>query len=75
MKYNDSQTEYYGVPYFESVFKKTDFDELTELPFEGCKLIGPRKYENVLNSIYDNYKELPPPEKRVNHLVECYWKE
>lgn len=74
-KYNEVETEYYGVPYFISVFKKSDFAELTDIPFEGHMFVGPKKYENVLNSSYENYKRIPPPEERTNHLVECYWKE
>lgn len=74
-KYNETHTDYFGVPYFISYLKKSDFDELVEMPFEGQMFIGPKKYENVLNSIYENYKRIPPPEERINHSVECYWKE
>ena len=75
MKYNGTETECFGIPYFISVFKKSDFEELTDVPFEGHMLIGPKKFENVLNSSYENYKRIPPPEERVNHCVECFWKE
>ncbi len=74
-KYDDVQTEYVGVPYFISYFKRSDFDELIELPFEGHMLIGPKNYENILNASYENYRELPPPEKRVTHNVACFWRE
>lgn len=75
MKYNGTETECFGIPYFISVFKKSDFEELTDIPFEGHMLIGPKKFENVLNSSYENYNRIPPPEERVNHCVECFWKE
>ena len=74
-KYKDEKTQYFGVPYFISYFRKSDFVELTELPFKGHMLIGPKNYDNVLNCSYENYKALPPPEERINHLVSCYWKE
>ena len=75
-KYKGVQTRYCGVPYFISVFEKSDFDELIDLPFEGAFLRGPKNYDKILNIAYDNsYKVLPPPEERINHQVECYWKE
>ena len=74
-KYNETETECFGVPYFLSVLKKSDFEELTDISFEGHLLIGPKNYENVLNSIYENYRRVPPPEERTTHSVECYWKE
>lgn len=75
VKYNDVETEHFGVPYFISYFKKADFDELIDLPFEGHMFKGPKNYESVLNASYVDYKQLPPPEKRKSHSVECYWKE
>ena len=74
-KYNETETNCFGVPYFISVFRKEDFEELTDMPFEGHMLVGPKRYENVLNSSYENYKRIPPPEERTNHFVECYWKQ
>lgn len=75
-KYENTETKYFGVPYFITVFDKADFEELIELPFEGHMLIGPRNYDAILNAAYDNdYQTLPPPEERTNHLVECYWRD
>ena len=74
-KYNGTQTKGVGIPYFHTVFDRTDFDELTDFPFEGHLLVGPKNYENILNASYENYRQLPPPEERINHLVECYWKD
>lgn len=74
-KYSEEETKYMGVPYFISFFKKTDFEELIDLPFERLLLRGPKNYENVLSCSYENFRQIPPPEERTNHLVECYWKE
>ena len=74
-RYNGTETKCFGVPYFISVLNKADFEELVDLPFEGHMLVGPKNYENVLNSSYENYRRIPPPEERVIHWVECYWKE
>ncbi len=73
-KFNDTETKCFGVPYFISVLNKSDFNELIELQFEGYRFFGPKKFENVLNCSYENYKRIPPPEERTNHLVECYWR-
>ena len=73
--YNSTETEYCGVPYFISYFRKNDFNELIDLPFEGYMLKGPKNFESVLNASYKDYKSLPPPDKRINHLIECYWRE
>ena len=74
-KYNDRETKYFGVPYFISIYRKSDFDKLIDMPFEGLVLRGPENYENVLNDTYENYRELPPLEERETHLVTCYWRE
>ncbi len=74
-KYNGAETGYCGIPYYISYFKKAWFDELVEYPFEGHMLLGPKDYDSVLTAAYIQYRELPPPEERTNHLVECYWKE
>ncbi len=76
MKFKGMDTEYVGVPYFEEYFKRRDFDELIDLPFEGHMLRAPKNYDSILNTSYNgSYWQLPPPEERINHLVECYWKE
>ena len=74
-KYQGKQTGYCGVPYFISYFRKEWFNELSEYPFEGRMLLGPKDYDDVLTASYIQYRDLPPPEERVNHLIECYWKE
>lgn len=76
MKYSKAKTKYVGVPYFVSCFERADFDVLVDFPFESYALIGPKNYDKILNIAYDgSYLQLPPPEERVNHLIECYWKE
>lgn len=75
VKYNNIETVHVGVPYVVPYFKKTDLEELIDLPFEGHMFKGPKNYDSVLRDTYGDYKKLPPPEKRINHLVECYWKE
>lgn len=36
-----------------------------DLPFEDTVLMAPKGWEQVLNEVYEDYKTLPPKEKRV----------
>ena len=57
-------------------FEKKCFDKCIEADFEGYKFPIPAEYDKVLTSIYGNYMQLPPEEKRVTHHVnKMYLKE
>lgn len=43
------------------------FGKPTEFQFEDIKVFGPEDYDGYLSSIYGNWRELPPEEKRVSH--------
>lgn len=45
------------------------FGEGTLLPFEDIQLRVPQHYERYLETIYGNWRQLPPPEQRVQHDV------
>ncbi|SEA02121.1 lipopolysaccharide cholinephosphotransferase [Pseudobutyrivibrio sp. ACV-2] len=45
-------------------FKKTDFDNLIELPFEDIVVNAPSNWEENLKRLYKNYMALPPEDKR-----------
>lgn len=58
------------------VFRQEDFDGYSQLEFEGKQYKAPKNYDAVLKSMYGNYMEPPPKEKRVTHHVfEAYWKD
>lgn len=42
--------------------------------FEGHNFIAPKGYDEWLQKFFGNYMELPPVEKRVAHICDCYWK-
>ena len=59
--------------YYESwgyVFSKSDFIPAKELEFCGKKYSVPRDYDKVLTTVYGNYMEIPPEDKRVTHSPE-----
>lgn len=39
----------------------------TEYTFEGMTVWGPEDYDGYLTSLYGNWRELPPEDKRVSH--------
>lgn len=69
-QYNNLPTDYYIVwsiltyNYRKIVFRKSLFDDVSEVSYYGHNVIIPKNYEEILKITYDNYKELPPIEKR-----------
>lgn len=53
---------YYGVS-----FKKDTVFPLSEIDFEGKLFMAPHDVDTYLRTIYNNYTELPPVEKRRDH--------
>lgn len=45
-------------------FKKEDFDNLIEIPFEDIVVNAPANWEENLKRLYKNYMKLPPEDKR-----------
>lgn len=49
--------------------------ESIRLPFEDCAFSAPKGYDMYLKSLFGNYMELPPVEKRqTHHSFKAYWK-
>lgn len=47
-------------------FEKKWCGELAEYPFGDTTLLGPKDYDAVLSSLYGDYMQLPPEDKREN---------
>lgn len=78
-QYNSDSTEFIGCG--EDVFSSgillpSDlFSNLIEVDFENLKFYAPSKYDEILRTLYGDYMELPPEEKRFpQHLCKCYWR-
>ena len=55
---------------------KSEFEPRIQFDFEGEKFWGPKGYKEYLSSLYGNYNELPPVDKRVTHHdFEAFWKD
>ena len=56
-------------------FEKSAFYPHIEMNFEGAKYMAPNNYHVVLTTIYGDYMQLPPEEKRVaKHDFVAYYK-
>lgn len=60
---------------YKSYYPKSVSDTYTDVTFENKKYMAFRDYDKYLTSIFGDYMELPPVEKRVSHHeFEAYWK-
>lgn len=71
-KYNGCDADEYGY-FFDTVkewglYKKEDIYPLRKEKFEDIYLNFPNNLEKSLETIYGDWKQLPPPEKRKNHF-------
>ena len=54
---------------------KIDLYEFLEVPFEGHQIRIMKGYDDYLTTVYGNYMQLPPIEKRVStHTIKAFWK-
>lgn len=52
------------------------FEDVVDVPFENETFSAPKGYEAYLTSLYKDYMQLPPEDKRVtHHSFKVYWKE
>ena len=47
--------------------QRKDFSPAIELTFANKKYSAPKNYDNILTTLYGNYMELPPEDKRIAH--------
>jgi lipopolysaccharide cholinephosphotransferase len=49
------------------------YDGYQEVMFEGKKCRLPMDYHYYLTSLFGDYMELPPEEKRISHNMDAYF--
>ena len=60
----------------KEIMQKEIFTDYLDVKFEGGMFSGLRNYNTYLSTIYGNYMELPPEDKRVtHHTFKAYFKE
>ena len=58
------------------IMPKAMFEKMITVSFENEAFDAIADYDTFLRSLYGDYTQLPPPEKRVSHHeFEAYWKE
>ena len=69
LPYADSEIVgvYYASEKTRTFLKKEIYDEIGTLPFEGKEYPALKHFDTYLSSLYGNYMQLPPEEKRVSH--------
>lgn len=63
----DYVVNYVGAWHEKEIMKREYFGEPKLAKFENVELYIPEKYDEYLTTLYGNYMQLPPPEKRVSH--------
>ena len=51
------------------------FSKYIDKPFENLKVKVISDYDFLLKKVYGDYMILPPPEKRVTHGIDAYWRD
>lgn len=66
-----------SVPYgIREIVDTSVFEQTTYHEFEGLQFRIPIGYDVWLKSLYGDYMQLPPEEKRVpHHVLDAYWKD
>ena len=67
--YTTSETVgiYYASEKTRTFLPKRIYDEIGTILFEGREYPAPKDYDTYLSSLYGDYMQLPPVEKRVSH--------
>ncbi len=65
---------YYGAWGMKETISRKIFGTPTLYVFEDARFYGAEYSDAYLKSLYNNYMNLPPENKRHIHLEGCYWK-
>ena len=71
---SSKDNHFWGIPtgrkyYNGEVFPKEVFVPVKKATFEGLSVYVPNDTDKYLRNLYNNYMQLPPPEKRERHFV------
>ena len=79
MQYRSVKSDYCAVAVWgygmREINLRKNWEGVKEVQFEDMMAPIPIGYDNYLNSIYGDYMQLPPEDKRHgNHIFEAFWK-
>lgn len=64
----------YGNPLKKCLMERVQFNEDTELEFEGRKYRVPKEYDAILTRYYGDYMTPPPENQQVStHVYQAFW--
>lgn len=70
---NDKETDFLvSNNTFCQIYKREWYTERIKIDFEGYTFWGPKKYDEILSTVYGDYMKLPPLEERNGHCYASY---
>ncbi len=71
-----SELAFIDLPAKNKFFFADDFKETLNLDFEGHRFLAIKGFDRFLQTVYGDYMQLPPPEKRVpmHEHIDFFWK-
>lgn len=75
-KMNQNPTDHVGLAWWKKSWLAEDYQEISEVEFEGHIFMAPKNPDRVLRMHFGDYMKLPPEEQRVNkHQLQCFYKD
>ena len=68
---DDTKREYVGTvdrALFAPKYRRADWEKTVRLPFEDAEFTAPAEWDRFLRIMYGDYRTLPPPFMRRNHI-------
>ena len=79
MKYDYDQSELIGGIVMgygpQEAMRKSEYIPVEKVEFEGVTVNAPKCWDYYLKSLYGNYMELPPENKRQVHMMSLWIEE
>ena len=72
---NGKVTNHVGLAWWKKAWLAEDYQETSEVDFEGHRFLAPKNPDRVLTTHFGDYMMLPPEDQRIlKHQLECYIK-
>ena len=71
-EHGEHLVSYYGDYWGKEYFEKKWFDSYVDMPFSDFTVKVPVGYHEYLTTVYGDYMQYPPVEKRISHHYHYY---